>query len=355
MNTTSLQPTNTLTPDLSDRCVWCGSSITHAQFEEIASKIREQEQLKLAESSRHLRAQLETQHAAELTRQRQLNEQQLETLLKSKLKELDAEHQKLFSDQVGAIQKDRDESILKAQSDFSREKESLQAKIKEMERTLAKKTSPDIGDAAEIDLFKALSEAFPADRVSRVPKGHPGADIQLEVVHKGQPCGKIIFESKNTKAWQGTFVSKLRQDQIAAGADHAVLATTVFPNAKRDLCIESDVIIASPARVTPIVTLLRRSVIALHLRGVSLNERANKMSKLYALISSAKYVQQFREVEKLTTDIENLDSQERRAHETLWKKRGGLTTRITNALREIDSDIASVIEGNDQPELSVAS
>ena len=96
-------------------------------------------------------------------------------------------------------------------------------------------------------------------------------------------------------------------------------------------------------------------MIALHLRGVSLNERANKMSKLYALISSAKYVQQFREVEKLTTDIENLDSQERRAHETLWKKRGGLTTRITNALREIDSDIASVIEGNDQPELSVAS
>ena len=38
-----------------------------------------------------------------------------------------------------AIQKDRDESILKAQSDFSREKESLQAKIKEMERTLAKR------------------------------------------------------------------------------------------------------------------------------------------------------------------------------------------------------------------------
>ena len=350
-----LKMQNVQPPTPYEHCPWCHSAISHSQFEEIETKIRQQEQVKLADSAKEVRAQLEAQHAAELTRQRQQNEQQLETVVQAKLKALDTERQKMHSDQVAAIQKDRDESILKAQSEFNRERESLQLKIKEVERQLQKKSAGDLGDGAEIDLYEAMRVAFPGDRVTRIPKGEPGADIHFEVIYKGQSCGKIILESKNTKTWQTSFVSKLRQDQINAGAHSAILATTAFPGGHRDLCVLSDVIVVSPTRVNHIIAILRRSIIAIHLRGLSLHERANKMSKLHSLISSAKYVQQFREVEKLTTDIENLDGQERRAHETLWKKRGGLATRITNALREIDSDIASVIEGEDQTELSVAS
>jgi len=353
--TNTLQTSNTQMPALTERCPWCDSAISRSRFAEIEIKIRQQEQSKLAESSKQLRAQLEEEHAAELFRQRQLNEQQLETLLKAKLKEVDAERQKLFADQRAAIEKDRDQSILKAQSDFNREKESLQAKIKEVERQLQNKTSGDLGDGAEIDLFKALSETFPGDRVTRVPKGQPGADIQLEVTHKGQHCGTIVFESKNTKAWQNSFVAKLRLDQMAAGAEHAVLATTVFPRGQKDLCIESDVILVTPARVTPIVALLRRSMVAIHLRGLSLNERADKMSRLYALITSDQYAQRLRELEKLTTDIANLDAAEKKTHDTVWRKRGSLTTRIAKALSEIDSEVASVVEGDDQSGLAVAS
>ena len=171
---------------------------------------------------------------------------------------MDAEQQKLFADQRAAMEKDRDESVLKVQSDFNREREGLQAKIKDVERQLQKKTSQSLGDDAEIDLFKALSETFPGDRVIRVPKGQPGADIQVEVTHKGQPCGKIIAECKNTKAWQNSFIEKLRQDQMAAGAEHAVLATTVFPRGQKDIWADSDVIVASPGRVTHIVAIETR-------------------------------------------------------------------------------------------------
>jgi hypothetical protein len=96
-------------------------------------------------------------------------------------------------------------------------------------------------------------------------------------------------------------------------------------------------------------------MITSHLRGLSLNERATKMSRLYALITSDQYAQQFREVERLSTDIANLDVSEKKSHETLWRKRGTLTARITNALREIDSEVANVVEGEDQSELAVAS
>jgi hypothetical protein len=124
---------------------------------------------------------------------------------------------------------------------------------------------------------------------------------------------------------------------------------------QKDIWVDSDVIVASPGRVTHIVAILRRSMVTIHLRGLRLNERASKMSRLYALITSDRHAQQFREVEKLSTDIANLDAQEKRSHETVWKKRVSLTTRIADALREIDSEVSDVIEGESQTELSVAS
>jgi hypothetical protein len=271
------------------------------------------------------------------------------------VKGLDAEREKLYADQLAASAKDRDESILKAQSDFNWERENLQLKIKEMERALLKKTSQDLGESSEIDLFKVLSEAFPGDRVTRVAKGRPGADIHLEVLHKGAACGLIIIESKNTKTWQTSFVAKLRQDQLAAGADHAILATTVFPRGQKDLYVESKVILVNPSQIAHIVALLRRSLLTIHLRGLSQHERASKMSSLYALITSDKYIQQFRELEKLSGDIVTLDVSEKKSHETVWKKRGTLTMRIAATLSEIDGEVAAVIEGQEPTELPVAS
>ena len=342
-------------PAITDRCPWCQSSISHSRFAEIETKIREQEQAKVAKAGKQLRTALEAQHAAVLAQQRQLAQQQLESALTIKLNELDVQRQKELADQRMAIQKDRDDSALRAQADFNRERENLQSKMKEMERALLKKTSQDLGEVAEIDLFEALRQAFPEDRISRVRKGQNGADIHHEVMHKGQPCGKIVIDCKNTKTWQNAFITKLRQDQMEAGADHAILSTNVFPRGQKELCIEDAVIVVSPIRVTHIVALLRRTMITIHVRGLSLNEQASKMTKLYALITSATYTQQFQELGKLSTDIQTLGASERKAHDTTWKKRGSILARIMNALQEIDSEVAGVIEGDERTELPVAS
>src|SRR5439155_17250111 len=130
------------------------------------------------------------------------------------------------------------------------------------------KTAYEIGDGAEIDLYEALREQFPSDTIKRIPKGQPGADILHEVQHKGEVCGRIVYDSKNRQAWQSTFATKLRQDQIAAHADHAILSTTAFPAGKKELCIESDVIVASPLRVVPVVELLRQPMVKMHVMGL---------------------------------------------------------------------------------------
>ena len=61
-----------------------------------------------------------------------------------------------------------------------------------------------------------------------------GADVIQTVRNSlGQPCGKIIWESKRTKNWANDWISKLKDDQRAVRADVAVLTSTVFPGMPR--------------------------------------------------------------------------------------------------------------------------
>jgi hypothetical protein len=264
--------------------------------------------------------------------------------------EAEKKRQVELAEQRNALEKDRDAKLLKQQADFNRERESLQKKAKLMEHQLQKKTANELGDGAEVDLFEALREAFPGDRITRVLKGQAGADILCEVLYKGQSCGRIIIDSKNRQAWQNVFVTKLRQDQVDAKAEHAILASTVFPAGKKEMCIESDVIVVNPARVVHITEILRQAMVMMHVRGLSIKERTGKMSRLYNLITSEAYSRKFSEAGKLTQEILELDVQEKKAHDNVWKKRGTVATRINHVLREIETEIAAVIEADDGDE-----
>jgi hypothetical protein len=96
-------------------------------------------------------------------------------------------------------------------------------------------------------------------------------------------------------------------------------------------------------------------MITVHVRGLSIKERAGKTSRLYKLISSDSYAQRFGELARLTTDILDLDVQEKKAHDNVWKKRGAMATRLHHVLREIDTDVSGIIEAREDSELSAAS
>ncbi len=256
--------------------------------------------------------------------------------------------QKELAEQRQAMEKDRTLALLKQQSEFNRQRESFQKKMQIMENQLQRKTANELGDGGEIDVFEALRESFQGDKIMRIPKGQAGADILQEVLYKGEACGRIVFDSKNRQAWQNTFVTKLRQDQVEAEAEHAILATTVFPAGKKEMCIESGVIVVSPARVVYIVQLLRQAMVTMHIKGLSMKERTSKMSQLYKLITSESYAAKFTEASRLTQDILELEVQEKATHDNVWKKRGALVKRMQNVLREVQTDVAAIIEGTEE-------
>jgi hypothetical protein len=275
-------------------------------------------------------------------------------ILKRAQEDAEKQRQKELMEQRQALEKDKTLSLLKQDAKFNREREALQKKMQLMDKQLQKKTANELGDGAEIDLFEALRESFPGDKITRIPKGQAGVDIIHEVLYKGESCGKIVVDSKNRQSWQNGFVTKLRQDQVEAGAEHAILATTVFPAGKKEMCLESGVIVIAPARVIHIVQVLRQAMVAMRVMGLSLKERSSKMTRLYKLVTSESYSRKFSEAGKLAQDILELDVQEKKAHDNVWKKRGTLATRINNVLREVETEVAAVIEGGEEEEVPPA-
>jgi len=165
-----------------------------------------------------------------------------------------------------------------------------------------------------------------------------------DVRYKGKSAGKILIDCKQRAAWQHTFVSKLRQAQSEADADHAILATPAFPAGRKELFVDSGVIVVSPARVRAMIEVLRKALVAMHVAKLSDAERSDKLSRLFKFITSSGFKRKLAEASDLAGEALEIDVEEKRAHDNVWKKRGTVLTRIKHVLREIDTDVSAIVE-----------
>jgi hypothetical protein len=76
-------------------------------------------------------------------------------------------------------------------------------------------------------------------------------------------------------------------------------------------------------------------------------ERTDKLNRLYRFITSTAFKRKLIEASDLAEEALDIDVQEKRAHDTVWKKRGTVLTRIKHVLREIDTDVSAIVEARD--------
>lgn len=392
---TSPQPTNVMplgwkASSNPDRCPWCDQPISHDKFEHIQARIAAQERERTAQfesrlkeqvtkeiaqaraaaktqvdqatkraadivekaarvaAEREAKARAEGQNAAEAASTRKLAaaekakqeaERQLANLKTSAQGELETR----LRQQRESLEKAQAASLNIEKAKAFTESRKLEEKLAAMQRQLQQKTADQLGEGAEVDLFEALKAEFPDDRVRRVKKGTPGADILHEVVNHGRVCGLIAYDSKNRNAWKNDYVTKLRQDQLAAHADHAVLSTTVFPAGARQLHERDGVLVANPARVIALVHVLRRQVVQLNAQRLSNEARDEKSARLYEFITSDRCTQLLDEIDSLTGDLLEIDVKEVKAHEATWKNRGQLVRSVQRARSSLASEIEKII------------
>jgi len=336
--------------------------LLRAQFlQEISAKVEETKRQAAADAAKRekeIRAEAKTQTLAtakadiakaeqakvKALQEKQVAEEQVKNLKAKQEKETKLQVQKALQGQREALEAEKTTAIQKAKAQEFEKNQRLQKQVEVLKRQLEQKTAEDLGEGAEVDLYEALRENFDSDKISRIKKGQPGADVLHKVCHNGQVCGSIVYDSKNHTAWRNSFVEKLRADQLAAKADHAVLTTSAFPTGARQLHVQDDVIVINPARAIELVRIVREHIIQTYRLRLSGQEKNRKTEALYEFINSDRCRQLLTRYESITEELLEIDVKEVNVHNAVWKKRGQLLRDSQKVHGDYRAEIDRIIE-----------
>lgn len=305
----------------------------------------------MADASRAAKAQVDEAMAAKQSAEARAaaSEQAVEAVKANQEAALTA----ALQEQREALEADKASALSAAKAQAFTETQKLSEKVGELQRALEKKTAEELGEGAEIDLYETLRSEFEEDRFERIKKGLPGADIRHTVVHNGQVCGVIVYDSKNHNAWRNDFIAKLRTDQLADNAEHAILTVLKFPQGAKQLHLQDGVLVANPARVVAVVEMLRRHMIQTHTLRMSSQQRAEKTAALYDFMTSDQCAGMFERLETHAQQLLDIQVAEKTAHERVWKQQG-LTIRSAQKVHaELRSQIDAIIGTARAPEEAI--
>ena len=287
---------------------------------------------------------LAKQRDAELQLRRQLRE--LDEAKKNQdleyQRRLDAERRKI-DEQVrtaAAEEAARREAQWKAQMD------SVQRELVDAKRKLEQGSQQLQGEALELSLEALLRASFPLDEILPVPKGVNGADlIQRVRSPSGLVCGTILWEAKQTKAWQPAWLRKLKDEQQEIGAEFAVIVSAAMPKEAREPFLrESDVWVARFDAARPLAELLRATLLELAKQRQANLGRSEKMELLYNYVCSPQFAQRLKCMyDGFVTMREELEA-EKAALARIWKKREAQLTRMQDGLLSVVGDLQGIGE-----------
>jgi hypothetical protein len=159
----------------------------------------------------------------------------------------------------------------------------------------------------------------------------------------GQPCGTIIWESKRTKAWQRTWLDKLKEDQRAQGVELAILVSQALPDGVPHFSMLEGVWVCGYALALPVAAALREQLVRISAERRRESGKGEKMEALYQFISSTAFQHQVQAIAEAFTEMQNDLSRERVAMEKSWKKRERLIQRVLQGTAGIQGSLEGIV------------
>jgi len=274
----------------------------------------------LEEESRIKTQQLQTLQKKELDLLRDKN------ALEEKQKNLEVEIEKRFLEkrkeiEESAIKKEQEIFDLKTK-EYKLQMEQQQKLIEELKRKSEQGSMQLQGESQELLLEEILQSYFPFDIIEEVEKGVEGADcIQVIRNNSDTICGKIIYESKRTKAWSNGWIDKLKADMRNSGSDVAILVTQVFPKDMEKFGEKDGVWICTFNEVSSVAQLLRNGIIKIYEAQKSQENKGDKMQLLYNYLTGIEFRGQMESIVEGFMAMKQSIMKERIQMEKLWKER----------------------------------
>jgi hypothetical protein len=220
----------------------------------------------------------------------------------------------------------------------------LKNSLEDAQRKATQSSQQLQGEILELDLEITLKDTFPGDVITPVAKGVMGADIsQLVKSPKGMNCGTILWESKRTKAWSDGWITKLKEDLLAAKADICAIISEVLPDeAVGGLGHINEVWIASPKLILPLAALLRKSLLdAAKQKAISTNKQG-KAEYLYNYVTGTDFVNSIKAILETYQEMQSQITKERVAYEKFWSQREMQVKKIFSGMAGIYGNMQGI-------------
>jgi hypothetical protein len=246
--------------------------------------------------------------------------------LEEKQKNLEVEIEKRFLEkrkeiEESAIKREQEIFDLKTK-EYKLQMEQQQKLIEELKRKSEQGSMQLQGESQELLLEEILKDNFPFDIIEEVGKGVEGADcIQLVRNNSGVVCGRIIYESKRTKAWSNSWIDKLKTDKRTSGSDVAILVSQVFPKDMDKFGEKDGVWVCNFSEVSSVSYLLRSGIIKVFETQKAQEGKGDKMKMLYDYLTGNEFRGQMEAIVEGFMAMKQSIMKEKIQMEKLWKER----------------------------------
>jgi hypothetical protein len=332
----------------------------------VAEKVREGQAKIAAEAERKARLALQDEVTAHLKQCQELEEtvQQQRTKLQEaqnaqaellkKQRELDDAKAEMDLNIQKGIQQGLDTSRAQARKEAEAE---LSLKLLESQQTIASMSKQIAelkqkaeqgsqqlqGEVYELDLEQRLSQQFPFDTISPVPKGQFGGDTLHTVCGPlNTPCGTILWECKRTRNWSDGWLQKLKEDLRNAKAEVAVIVSQALPKGCDTFSLIDGIWVTSHQCVIPVAVALRQSLIEVAMLRQSRQGQETKMEAVYEYLTGPQFRQRVEAIIDAFSTMQDDFAKEKRAIQSQWAKREKQLEKVLTATVGMYGDLQGI-------------
>ncbi len=329
--------------------------LTQAEKEREEAKKREldfmKKQRELEEKEKNIELEMEkrmlkeSEEIEKKLKARQEEEMKLkEEKFKKQLEEQEAEKLEKYQKEQEKIREKEQEAFRKKELELLKQQEQMKKALDEAKRKAEQWSQQIQWDIQEEDLKQAILQSFPIDNVEDVATWVKWADlIQTVRDNLWQEAWTIVWESKNTKNWQDSWIMKLKEDKLKVGWTIAILVTSTLPKDIRDFAMVDDVMVCKPSLAIWVGSMLRDKLLAISRTEKSLQWKDIKMEMLYKYLSSQEFSWKIQMMVDVFSNLKSGIDAERRAMEKNWKKREKDLERATFAITGMYGELESLM------------
>jgi hypothetical protein len=245
----------------------------------------------------------------------------------------------------------REEATKRASEDFNtkiREQEEIIGRLRE-QLTTAKQTaelsSQQLqGEILELDVEQDLRINFPFDTIEEVKKGERGSDIR-QVVNEQfyQNCGLILWECKNAKTYQASWLGKLKDELATEKAQIGVIVFNPTDGGGVDFQqLAENVWLVKPRYVIMLATFLRDVCVKVAIANRNAEGKDVKIEMLYNYLTGGEFSNRIRYIiESYDEMAKQLDTEKKQAQRR-WAVQEKILQKVTTSLYSMSGDLQGI-------------